>query len=50
MSVDVAWDFIRITPAEILRVREAFEQAVQQSQIADRAQAFFRVKRVKLER
>ncbi len=41
MSVDLTWDFLRVTPDEVVQVQEAFEKAVKQSQIAAKAQAFF---------
>lgn len=44
MSVDLIWHFFRVSHDEAAKVQEAFERAVKQSQIAEKAQAFFQSK------
>lgn len=44
MSVDLVWHFFRVSPDEASQIQEAFESAVKQSQIAEKAHAFFQSK------
>ncbi|MBW4474858.1 MAG: hypothetical protein KME45_31440 [Stenomitos rutilans HA7619-LM2] len=44
MSTDFAWHFFRVLPSEEPKIHSAFESSVKQSQIDEKAQAFFQSK------